>query len=106
VISDVLKNGAALAIVSSNTSKPLYVSSRFFGVSHSRRIVLFRHDKVLSHLFVVNPEDGNKQSFIQLARYNEASNGNVSRSAPYVYLNVVYRIQDRAFQKDPGIVRN
>ncbi|KIL65074.1 hypothetical protein M378DRAFT_10966 [Amanita muscaria Koide BX008] len=55
VISDILKNGALLAIVSSNTSKAL-------------------HDKALSHFVATNPKDGNEWSIVQLAKYHQVSN--------------------------------
>ncbi|KAF9222812.1 hypothetical protein BS17DRAFT_782617 [Gyrodon lividus] len=57
VISDILKSGALLAIVTSNSdsSKAMY-------------------DMALSHVTAIDPSDGSERSIVQLAKYNEVSN--------------------------------
>lgn len=76
IVTDILSNGASLAIVSRNTSKALYVYCRR-GDSKDRELngILNRCDRALYYFHAKDPNSGETKPIIELVRYDEVVDG-------------------------------
>lgn len=76
IVTDILKNGASLAIVSRNTSKALSVylitscTSRYLTL-----ICCYRSDRALYYFKAEDPKSGEMTSIIKMVRYDEVVDG-------------------------------
>lgn len=77
IVTDILKRGASLAIVSRNTSKALYVYFKIIRTTIRCLITICwpRCDRALYYFKAIDPESGEQKPIIEMVRYDEVVDG-------------------------------